>query len=79
MTGGDPVVPSLVVQMWCSGLRAHAECAVQEPVDDLVDEEGIDLVAGAVQVVGDPHQVLDHSRDLLDGERDMTLIRSHAR
>jgi hypothetical protein len=65
--------------MWCSGSRAGAECAVQEPVDDLIDKERVDLVSGAVQVIGDPHEILDDRRDLLDGERDTTLVGSHYR
>lgn len=39
----------------------------------MIDEEGIDLVTAGREVVGDPHEILDHHRDLFETERNLTL------
>lgn len=51
-----------------------AERSPEEPVDHLIEEEGVDLVAAPDEFVADAHEVFDERGDFFECEADSTFV-----
>ena len=54
------------------------ECSDEELVGDHVDETSVDVFDGVrTQILGDPHEIADHGRHLVEAEADPSLHWAH--
>lgn len=51
-----------------------AERSPEQPVDHLIEEEGVDLVAAPDEFVADAHEVFDDRGDFFECEADSTFV-----
>jgi len=55
------------------GLPISAECPFEDSIHHEVDQVGVDFAIVVSQAVGDPHEILNDSNSLVEGEANRSL------